>query len=556
MRWCKIIFAVAFLAIVTSAFFGAPFVEAAVSLQFTPALLNALRPSNWTDFLPLAVILALTLLFGRFYCETMCPLGILQSFVNFIFHPVAHVRRVCTRLPQTKKMFALRLFVLAVFALFIALGLGAWAGLLDPYAIFGKALSLALPLALIVVIPLVMAAFGKGRVWCNCVCPVGTVLSFVAKVSLFKNKIGSGCSNCKACFSSGSCPAAAKTAAQESVGDDGVTRRDAVKCFAALAAVEAGKTTDGGFAAVSLPGVPKRPASVLPPGSGKRSDFYLKCVGCQLCVVNCPEKILKPSTSLANFGQVELDFRHGYCRLACTKCGNVCPSGAIAKLQKEMRPHVHMGHAIWKKDLCVRTTSGDSCTACIRKCPVQAIHLVKGFPVIDKGACVGCGACEHVCPARPMPAIFVKGFDVQRHVVPMGENDLIAEMRKLVESGESVVVARNGVIVARAKGSGIGPAMEMLDSKRLPGALVFDKIVGRAAAAIFIEGGVKKACALVMSEGAVKLLETHGVEVIAVKRVEKIVNRAKTGECPMECAVRNLDKPEKMVDKLRKAIKK
>lgn len=556
MRWFKLVFSIAFLAVVTSAFFGAPFVEAAVSLQFTPALLNALGPSNWTDFLPLAVILALTLLFGRFYCETMCPLGILQSFVNFVFHPKTHARRVCTRLPQTKKALAFRLAVLAVFALFIALGLGAWAGLLDPYAVFGKALSLALPFALIAAVPLVLAAFGKGRVWCNLVCPVGTVLSFVSKASLFRNKVGAGCSNCRACFAAGSCPKAAGAEAPDGAAADGVTRRDAVKGFAAVAAVEAGKTTDGGFAAVSLPGVPKRPASVLPPGSGKRSDFYLKCVGCQLCVVNCPEKILKPSTSLANFGQVELDFRHGYCRLACTKCGNVCPSGAIAKLQKEMRPHVHMGHAIWKKDLCVRTTKGDNCTACVRKCPVQAIHLVKGFPVIDKGACIGCGACEHVCPARPMPAIFVKGFDVQRHVVPMGENDLIAEMRKLVEGGESIVVARHGVFVARAKGAGIGPAMEMLDSQRLRGSIVFDKIVGRAAAAIFVEGGARKACALVMSEGAKKLLEAHGVEAVAVKTVEKIVNRSKTGECPMERAVKNLDKTGKMVDKLRKAIKK
>ncbi len=63
------------------------------------------------------------------------------------------------------------------------------------------------------------------------------------------------------------------------------------------------------------------------------------------------------------------------------------------------------------------------CKGCVRKCPVQAIHLVKGFPVVDRDACIGCGACEHVCPARPQPAIAVKGYEVQRIVTPMAETD-------------------------------------------------------------------------------------------------------------------------------------
>jgi ferredoxin len=220
-----------------------------------------------------------------------------------------------------------------------------------------------------------------------------------------------------------------------------------------------------------------------------------------------------------------------------------------------MRSHIHMGHAIWKKNLCVRTVNGDNCTACIRKCPVQAIHLVQGFPVVDKASCIGCGACEHVCPSRPMPAIFVKGFDVQRHIVPMGESDLLSEMQKLVESGESIVVARHGVIIAREKGRGLKPAMNMLDAKKLSNAVVFDKIVGRAAAAIFIEGGVKKVAALVMSAQAKELLSLYGVESKALKVVDQIENRSKTGTCPMESAIEDLKKTDKIVEKLRKVIK-
>ena len=56
--------------------------------------------------------------------------------------------------------------------------------------------------------------------------------------------------------------------------------------------------------------------------------------------------------------------------------------------------------------------------ACERKCPVKAIHIVKGVPVVDKLACLGCGACEHVCPARPMPGISVNGLVSQSWTSP------------------------------------------------------------------------------------------------------------------------------------------
>lgn len=550
MRLFKIILASIFTLAAISAFLGIWPLPQILSLQFTPALLRALKPECAADFVFIAAILVATILFGRIYCEAICPLGVLQSLINKIFHHKTHVRRVCTRLPVTKVQLALKLASLGIFALFIAFGAGAWAGLLDPYAIFGKVITLSMPFAIVGLLVLVLASFGKGRIWCNYVCPVGTILGGIARFSVFKNKVGLGCSNCKACFAASSCENAASSSSR-----DGVTRREAIMGAAAVAAVE--KTTDGGFAPISLPGVPDRPKSVLPPGAIKRSDFHLKCIGCQLCVANCPEHALKASLSLKDFGQVELDFRHGYCRLACTKCGEVCPTGAIKPLTDEMRLHVHMGHAIWKKDLCIRNTKKDNCTACIRRCPVGALHLVEGAIVVDKTACVGCGACEHVCPSRPMPAVFVKGFEVQRVVTPIGEADLAAEMMKLIDDGQSIVVARHGVIIARAKGDGIKPAIDMLDAGKLSGAVVFDRIVGRAAAAIFVSGGVKSVHAKVMSKSAKEFLKANNVTAYPVELVEKIRNRSGNGICPMEKTVENLDKADEMVKNLRsKLIKK
>ena len=113
---------------------------------------------------------------------------------------------------------------------------------------------------------------------------------------------------------------------------------------------------------------------------------------------------------------------------------------------------------------------------------MQAIHLVQAFPVVDRQKCIGCGACEHVCPARPMPAIYVKGFERQRMVNPITEADLLKEMKSKIDAGKSVVVARGGVIIATEEGRGIDPLLRLMDADKLSGAVVMDKVVGRAAA--------------------------------------------------------------------------
>lgn len=311
------------------------------------------------------------------------------------------------------------------------------------------------------------------------------------------------------------------------------------------------KLSDGGFAPVSLPGVPKRKAPVLPAGAGSRKAFDLTCVGCQLCVAQCPEQVLRPSTDPARFGRPEMDFRRGHCRIDCVRCGEVCPAGAIVKLTPEEKRNVHLGHAVWKSALCLRN-EGESCNACVRHCPVQAVKLVNNLPTIDKRACIGCGACEHYCPVRPLPAIFVSGFEIHREVRPISNADLIAEMKQCLEAGKSCVVAREGVIVAQLEGRGVKPILDYSAQPRaLRGALVVDKVMGRAAAAIAIVGGAAKVHARVMSADAKKLLAARGVTATCDELVERILNRDRSGGCPLEAAVETLDEPEKMVEALR-----
>ncbi|MBQ3287815.1 MAG: 4Fe-4S binding protein [Kiritimatiellae bacterium] len=408
--------ALVFLSATTAAFLGVRKLTFVAGFQLFPAILA----NAW---IVLAVIAAVTLLFGRFFCRAMCPLGILQSVANWLFHPKTAVRRVCTRLPETAAQRTVRWTVFAAAVLCIAFGYGAWAGLVDPYAIYGRVLSLVpsgdgeagpvrLELAIVAIATftaiIVTAAVGKGRIWCNWVCPAGTLFNLVARFSWRKDSVIHSCGNCRRCFPQA--PVAAKAT------DDGVTRRDAIRTMATAVAAE--KLTDGGFADVSLPGSPERKLSVLPPGAGKREDFFRRCIGCQLCVKSCPAHCLTASMTLAHFGQPEMDFRFGHCILDCTRCSEVCPTRAIIRLTKDEKRTAHVGRAIWRKDLCIRTTEGVNCTACERKCPVGAIHVVENVPVVDADACLGCGACEHVCPARPMPAIAVDGLETQRWTTP------------------------------------------------------------------------------------------------------------------------------------------
>lgn len=530
-KFAKVVVAAAALAAVTAAFFG---VKSEVVCHIQPAATYV--------FL---VVLLLTPLVGRLFCECLCPLGVIQSVVNWLFHPRTKVRRVCTRLPEKKAQRVVRWTVLAASATLVATGFGALGWFLTPYSIYGKALTLFWPGVAAFALVVVLAAVGKGRLWCNWICPAGTLFTLLSKKSVCAHKVGPGCGNCRACFGAGT--------DRTPKADGGVTRRDALKGVAVLAAADAvEKTTDGGFAQVSLPGVPKRPTPVLPPGAVDRGLFNAKCVACGLCIASCPGKCLVASTALKRFGQPEMDFRRGYCLSGCDYvCGHVCPAGAINPIPRLERKNVHVGHAIWKKDLCIRATDDVQCTACSRKCPVQAIHLVEGFPVVDKAKCIGCGACEHVCPARPLPAIFVKGFERQRLVWPMDELSLIAEMKSLVEKGVSCVAARDGVIVGQETGRGILPILNLLDAGKLAHAVVVDKVVGRAAAAICVVGGAKRVHAAIMGADAAALLKARGITASADRTVPRILNRDLSDGCPMERAVDGIDDPAEMVKALR-----
>ncbi|MGL5273385.1 MAG: 4Fe-4S binding protein, partial [Phocaeicola sp.] len=177
---------------------------------------------------------------------------------------------------------------------------------------------------------------------------------------------------------------------------------------------------DGGLAEILDKKIPQRETPITPPGSLSARNMKAHCTACQLCVTACPNQVLRPSSKLENFMQPEMSYERGYCRPECTKCSEVCPAGAIKRITTEDKSATQIGHAVWNRTLCVPLTNGDSCGNCARHCPTGAISMIASgqrtpkIPAVDVERCIGCGACEQVCPSRPYSAIYVEGHKLHK----------------------------------------------------------------------------------------------------------------------------------------------
>ena len=109
--------------------------------------------------------------------------------------------------------------------------------------------------------------------------------------------------------------------------------------------------------------------------------------------------------------------------ISCGKCAEVCPTDAIHLTSLADKSAIQIGHAVWIKENCVPLTDGVECGNCARHCPTGAIQMVVSdpdmadspkIPVVNAEKCIGCGACENLCPSRPFSAIYVTGHQMHR----------------------------------------------------------------------------------------------------------------------------------------------
>ena len=193
-------------------------------IQFLPAVLAL-------NLGVVAALVLLTLLLGRVYCSVVCPLGVMQD----VFGRLGRRRRK-NRYSHSPALSWLRYTVLSLFVVALAAGVGSVVALLDPYGAYGRiASNLFAPLwqwgnnllayiagrmdsyafysvdvwmkslstllvAVVTFAVLFVLAWRSGRTYCNTICPVGTVLGFLARYSLFKPRFyTSKCNGCKLC---------------------------------------------------------------------------------------------------------------------------------------------------------------------------------------------------------------------------------------------------------------------------------------------------------------------------------------------------------------------
>lgn len=115
----------------------------------------------------------------------------------------------------------------------------------------------------------------------------------------------------------------------------------------------------------------------------------------------------------------------------------------------------------------------------------------------------------------------------------------------LLKKGHHSIVIDNGTITTYDT-KGIATLLHIVnhDTAQLKGATVVDKVVGKAAAALMILGGVTRLHALLISDGALGLLSTTNIKVSYDQQVPHIINHSGTGWCPMEQACQPCITPE------------
>ena len=450
-------------------------------VQFLPAVMAL-------NFVVVGALVVLTLVFGRIYCSVICPLGVFQDLlarlrrkknkysyskeVRWLRYPMLIVF-VVAGVAGIGSLFQLlapyssygRIATMIFQPVWKAANnlLAMVAEHYESYAFYGvdtwmRSLPVFIIAAVTLVVLFVLAWLG-GRTYCNTICPVGTILSFFARFSWMKIRFDeekckncSLCSkNCKAacidfkshtvdysrCVVCGNCIDSCKFGALKYSGPfvktgkasvDGSKRSfliaSALVSTAAMAQKKE-KLMDGGLADIEDKVAPERQTLLTPPGSLSFQNLSTRCTGCQLCVSECPNQVLRPSSDLLHLMQPTMSYEHGYCRPECTRCSDVCPAGAIQPVDKDEKTSIQIGHAVWIKKNCVVLTDEVECGNCARHCPSGAIEMVPmeadneespKIPAINEAACIGCGACEYVCPSRPFSAIYVEGHEVHRKI--------------------------------------------------------------------------------------------------------------------------------------------
>jgi ferredoxin len=481
-------------------------------IQFLPACLSV-------SICAIAFWLAATLIFGRVYCSSVCPMGALQDLLAHI--PTFSTKR---KLPyRHRRRFSrgnnsIRIGALCLFAACL-LGVTSITSFIEPYTAYSRiAVYIIKPIAgsienlvaslgeftglwtiavvnvsvisitglAIAAVTLIIIAYisvKHGRLFCNTLCPVGSALGVISRYSIFHMDIDTDkCINCHKCVrvckaecidgtdhvvDSSRCVVCFNcidacnddaihyttrrkrlsipmmqrikelSPEREEVATSGIdsntrTGNDTstptidrrrfltIGTLALTSAIvaKAVKPEENKIKPIQLDNSHRTPIRhVTPPGATSRNSFFEHCTGCGLCISHCTSQVLRPATS--EYGHRHplvpvMDFDNAWCYQNCNRCTTLCPTGAIRPLTRDEKHKFVNGLASVELNDCI-SAAGSPCGACSRRCPTGAITMATNSdqsgmcPAIDQTRCIGCGACEYICPASPVKAIVING---------------------------------------------------------------------------------------------------------------------------------------------------
>lgn len=381
------------------------------------------------------LLLIPTLLLGRFFCNWICPFGIIHHFTGWAFNRRKTKQRIEANryrpLYQVKYYILLAMLAAAVFG---ALQIG----LLDPICLLHRSLSTAVLPALnmpgpvaellgspklhqfawvigLIFVFLVGMNLVIPRFFCRVLCPLGAALGIFSRFALWRiDRDPQKCTGCNLCARSceGACD------------PDGQLRKS--ECFVCFNCIE--DCPHGALRFAFLPArrhevawpdvAPRRAlfaaaAGVLffpfarlsgkstkdfsskvirPPGAVEEQEFLKRCIKCDQCIRVCPTNVLQPAmleSGVEGMWTPVMNFRMGFCQLNCTACGQVCPTGAIQQLTIEeklglgpvpkgapAKGPVRLGTAHYDLGRCLPWAKNVPCVVCEEVCPTspKAIH--------------------------------------------------------------------------------------------------------------------------------------------------------------------------------------
>jgi MauM/NapG family ferredoxin protein len=377
----------------------------------------------------------LTVLFGRYVCGWVCPLGAVLQFFTWLFKRAKLYRpRLAARgFLQLKYGILVTVLVSAVFTLDLAGFLDPLSFLYRSFILFvlpafghsGDSAAIALPragfesignsiadnlqnLAInrtfnqgliigVIFLAVLLLNMYRERFWCRYLCPAGAIFGLLSRWNLVKVRVEKGkCTQCKLCTIH--CQTEATP-----FPDKDWQPSECVYCYSCAAQcptkaitfpliTSAVDTTSVDFprrkwvfsAVFGLAVIPlfrsatsdQRSSEKLirPPGSLPEAAFLSACVRCGECMKVCPTNALQPASDQAGpegLWTPVLVPRIGYCEYYCSLCTQICPTGAIEELKIKEKTSVRIGSAWIDKNRCIPYALGRSCSVCEEKCPTS-----------------------------------------------------------------------------------------------------------------------------------------------------------------------------------------